>query len=100
MTSKHWYGAALFAALLSLGAALGPGLARAEDKPSVIRVANPGVGIGGRPVVAYGAWSLVRASNTGPILVLRFEAPSPERLSAIQKDVESVVREARTAAGG
>lgn len=33
--------------------------ASAEDKPSVIRIANPGVGIGGRPVVAYGAWSLV-----------------------------------------
>jgi phosphomannomutase/phosphoglucomutase len=47
-----------------------------------------------------GAWSLVRASNTGPILVLRFEAPSVERLTAIQKDVESVVREARTASGG
>ena len=33
--------------------------ARAEDKPAVIRIANPVVGIGGRPVVAYGAWSLV-----------------------------------------
>lgn len=33
--------------------------ARAEEKPTVIRIANPGVGIGGRPVVAYGAWSLV-----------------------------------------
>jgi sulfonate transport system substrate-binding protein len=32
---------------------------RAEDKPAVIRVANPGVGVGGRPVVAYGAWSLL-----------------------------------------
>jgi phosphomannomutase / phosphoglucomutase len=47
-----------------------------------------------------GAWSLVRASNTGPILVLRFEAPSPERLAEIQKDVESVVRDARAASGG
>ena len=34
-------------------------VAHAEDKPSVIRIANPGVGIGGRPVVAYGAWSLL-----------------------------------------
>lgn len=31
----------------------------AEDKPAQIRVANPGVGVGGRPVVAYGAWSLL-----------------------------------------
>jgi phosphomannomutase/phosphoglucomutase len=49
---------------------------------------------------ADGAWSLVRASNTGPLLVMRFEAPSPERLAAIQADVEAVVREARTASGG
>ena len=33
--------------------------AHAEDKPAQIRVANPGVGVGGRPVVAYGAWSLL-----------------------------------------
>jgi len=59
MTSKHGLWSALFAGLLALGAAVAPALARAEDKPRVIRVANPGVGIGGRPVVAYGAWSLV-----------------------------------------
>jgi phosphomannomutase / phosphoglucomutase len=47
-----------------------------------------------------GAWSLVRASNTGPIIVMRFEAPTPERLSAIQADVEAVVRDARAASGG
>ena len=33
--------------------------ARAEDKPDVIRIANPGVGIGNRPVVGGSAWSLV-----------------------------------------
>jgi phosphomannomutase / phosphoglucomutase len=47
-----------------------------------------------------GAWSLVRASNTGPILVLRFEAPSAERLAALRAEVETVVREARAASGG
>jgi len=47
-----------------------------------------------------GAWSLVRASNTGPIIVLRFEAPSAERLAKLQTEVEAVVREARTASGG
>jgi phosphomannomutase/phosphoglucomutase len=49
---------------------------------------------------ADGAWSLVRASNTGPVIVLRFEAPSPERLAAIRADVEAVVHAARTASGG
>lgn len=46
-----------FAVLFGLG--LVPALAHAEEKPTVIRIANPGVGIGGRPVVAYGAWSLL-----------------------------------------
>ena len=46
--------------LLALALVVGStSVARAEDKPSVIRIANPGVGIGGRPVVAYGAWSLL-----------------------------------------
>ncbi len=46
-----------------------------------------------------GAWSLVRASNTGPLIVLRFEAPSAARLSAIQAEVEALVAEARAASG-
>lgn len=46
-----------------------------------------------------GAWSLVRASNTGPLLVLRFEAPSAERLAAIRAEVEALVAEARAASG-
>jgi sulfonate transport system substrate-binding protein len=49
----------LWASVLSLLVLLGAGALRAEEKPSVIRIANPGVGIGGRPVVAYGAWSLL-----------------------------------------
>ncbi|MCC6217100.1 MAG: phosphomannomutase/phosphoglucomutase [Polyangiaceae bacterium] len=44
-----------------------------------------------------GAWALVRASNTGPILVLRCEAPSPARLDEIRARVESVVDRARHA---
>ena len=36
-----------------------PATTAAEDKPEVIRIANPGVGIGGRPVVASGPWSLL-----------------------------------------
>ncbi len=38
-----------------------------------------------------GAWALVRASNTGPVLVMRFEAPSAERLAEIRGNVEGVV---------
>lgn len=43
------------------------------------------------------AWGLVRASNTGPVLVLRFEAHSEARLREIQTEVESVVNEERAA---
>jgi phosphomannomutase/phosphoglucomutase len=32
-------------------------------------------------------WGLVRASNTQPVLVLRFEAKTPERLEAIKQEV-------------
>ncbi len=39
--------------------------------------------------VLYGdGWGLVRASNTQPILVLRFEAGTAERLAAIRADME------------
>ena len=36
-------------------------------------------------------WCLVRASNTQPVLVLRFEASSQERLAAIRRSVEDVL---------
>jgi phosphomannomutase/phosphoglucomutase len=36
-------------------------------------------------------WGLVRASNTGPILVMRFEAGTEAELSAIRNEVEGVV---------
>jgi phosphomannomutase/phosphoglucomutase len=61
----------------------------------------------GRPVVdidgariSFGderdpAWGLVRASNTGPVLVMRFEATSAARRDAIRAEVESVVTAAR-----
>lgn len=40
-------------------------------------------------------WGLVRASNTQPILVLRFEAETPALLAEYQGHVEDVVREVR-----
>jgi phosphomannomutase/phosphoglucomutase len=36
-----------------------------------------------------GAWGLIRASNTQPVLVLRFEAKSEERLMEVQSFVEA-----------
>ncbi|MFH1637980.1 MAG: phosphomannomutase/phosphoglucomutase [Candidatus Woesearchaeota archaeon] len=37
-------------------------------------------------------WGLVRASNTGPVLVMRFEALSQERLKEIRELIESEVK--------
>jgi len=42
------------------------------------------IDIDGVRAVLDGGWGLARASNTGPIIVLRFEADSPERLEEIQ----------------
>jgi phosphomannomutase/phosphoglucomutase len=44
-----------------------------------------------------GGWGLVRASNTQPALVLRFEADSPTRLQAIRDEVEAAVAQAERA---
>ncbi|MCX8015375.1 MAG: hypothetical protein N2748_05080, partial [candidate division WOR-3 bacterium] len=43
------------------------------------------IDIDGVRVVFSDGWGLVRASNTQPVLVLRFEAKTPERLAEIQQ---------------
>jgi phosphomannomutase/phosphoglucomutase len=47
---------------------------------------------GARVEFEGGAWGLVRASNTQPVLVLRFEAPNAERLDEVRELVEAEVR--------
>jgi phosphomannomutase/phosphoglucomutase len=49
------------------------------------------VDIDGARIQFPGGWALVRASNTQPVLVLRFEADSKPRLEAIRSEVESVL---------
>ena len=44
-------------------------------------------------------WGLIRASNTQPALVLRFEATSPDGLAAIRAVVEGELRAAQQALG-
>jgi len=53
------------------------------------------VDVDGVRVLFGGGWGLVRASNTQPVLVLRFEATSPELLAEYQQTVESAVHQAR-----
>lgn len=49
------------------------------------------IGIDGARIEFEDGWGLIRASNTQPILVYRFEASSQERLDEIRKLVESTV---------
>jgi phosphomannomutase/phosphoglucomutase len=42
-----------------------------------------------------GSWALVRASNTGPLLVLRCEAGDAARLAALRQEVEAAVASAK-----
>jgi phosphomannomutase/phosphoglucomutase len=51
------------------------------------------IDIDGVRILFDDGWGLVRASNTQPALVLRFEAMSEARLDEIQRHVESVVAE-------
>jgi phosphomannomutase/phosphoglucomutase len=51
------------------------------------------VDLDGARIAFDGGWGLVRSSNTQPIVVLRFEAESPERLEEIRAEVESCVRD-------
>ena len=56
--------------------------------------------IDGARVKFDGGWGLVRASNTQPVLVLRFEAQSEARLTGIRREVENVVAHAGGGAVG
>jgi phosphomannomutase / phosphoglucomutase len=51
------------------------------------------VNVDGARVMFDGGWGLIRASNTQPALVLRFEAHTPDRLQAIQDEMESWLRQ-------
>ncbi len=44
-------------------------------------------------------WGLVRASNTQPVLVLRFEASNAQRMNEIRDRVQAAIREAAQAIG-
>ena len=54
------------------------------------------IDVDGARILFEGGWGLVRASNTQPALVTRFEADSEARLAAIQREVEGVVERAVT----
>jgi phosphomannomutase/phosphoglucomutase len=57
------------------------------------------VDVDGARVIFPKGWGLVRASNTQPVLVLRFEAENAELLNQYRHEVDQVVEEAKAAVG-
>ncbi|MEG6549373.1 phosphomannomutase/phosphoglucomutase [Desulfocurvibacter africanus] len=50
------------------------------------------IDVDGARILFPDGWGLVRASNTQPVLVLRFEAESAERLAALRQEVEDQIQ--------
>ena len=65
-----------------------------------MRKDHPIIDVDGVRVKFEDGWGLVRASNTQPVLVLRFEALTHERLNAIRDLVEKKVQEVVSALKG
>jgi len=61
----------------------------------VLRARHQTVDVDGVRVIFAQGWGLVRASNTQPVLVMRFEATTPELLAAYRGEVEEVVEGAK-----
>src|SRR5437660_5258133 len=67
-------------------------VARAKEK---LRKAGRTIEVDGVRVVVPGGWGLIRASNTQPLLVLRWEAHSEEKMAELQRLIEGTVEEVR-----
>ena len=63
--------------------------------PDLIRQHHRIVDVDGVRVPFEKGWGLVRASNTQPVLVMRFEAASKDLLKKYQQEIEGVVQQAR-----
>ena len=63
-----------------------------------LRAKHKTLDVDGVRVIFPHGWGLVRASNTQPVLVMRFEATTPELLQEYRREVESVVERAKGAA--
>jgi phosphomannomutase/phosphoglucomutase len=66
-----------------------------EKVAEIYRKRREIVDIDGVRVPFEEGWGLVRASNTQPILVMRFEATSKDLLEKYQTEVEQVVEQAK-----
>ncbi|HMS03493.1 MAG TPA: phosphomannomutase, partial [Gemmatimonadaceae bacterium] len=62
------------------------------DAVAHFRATHDVIDVDGVRVLFGDGWGLIRASNTQPVLVLRFEARSEARLQAIRDEFESWLR--------
>ena len=67
---------------------------------AVLRARHKTEDIDGVRVLFPHGWGLVRASNTQPILVMRFEATTQELLEEYRREIEAVVEAAKLRAQG
>ncbi|MBN2345581.1 MAG: phosphomannomutase/phosphoglucomutase [Candidatus Aminicenantes bacterium] len=63
------------------------------------RAIRPVIDIDGARITFPHGWALVRASNTQPSLVLRFEADSEQELGRIRQEVNAVIRRTQAELG-
>jgi len=66
-----------------------------ERVAKVLRQMHPVIEVDGVRVLFERGWGLVRASNTQPVLVLRFEAPDETLLAEYRREVEGVLETAK-----
>jgi phosphomannomutase/phosphoglucomutase len=65
----------------------------------IVRRHHQVVDVDGVRVPFEEGWGLVRASNTQPVLVMRFEAASQKLLEKYRGEIEKIVEQAKTEAG-
>ena len=63
-----------------------------DDAVRHYRATHEVIDVDGARVLFGDGWGLIRASNTQPVLVMRVEARSPERLREIRTELESWLR--------
>jgi len=61
----------------------------------ILRKRHQVIDVDGVRVPFEHGWGLVRASNTQPVIVLRFEATTPELLTKYQDEIEGAIEEAK-----
>jgi phosphomannomutase/phosphoglucomutase len=69
--------------------------AAVEKAKEKLRKRGRTIEVDGVRVIVPGGWGLIRASNTQPLLVLRYESQSEAGLREIEKLIEGVVEEVR-----